>query len=214
MNDLAQFALVAFTSILFLVDPIAVIPAYLAFTRTNSAAHRRRTASVACIVAGIALLLFAAVGDLILRAFGITLPAFRIAGGLILWFVAMDMLRAERTTQEGPPELTEGERKDDVALTPLAVPMLAGPGAMSTVMVLSAQARTPTHSAIVYASIALTMMISWVTLRAADRLFTRIGQTGIRVVTRLMGLLLAAIAVEFVLTGIRDARLISAPSGG
>jgi multiple antibiotic resistance protein len=208
MDDLTQFALVAFTSILFLVDPIAVIPAYLAFTRTDSASHRRRTASVACAVAGIALLIFAAGGDLILRAFGITLPAFRIAGGLILWLVAMDMLRAERTTQEGQPELAEGERKEDVALTPLAVPMLAGPGAMSTVMVLAAQARTPTHSVIVYASIALTMVISWLTLRAADRLFTRIGQTGIRVTTRLMGLLLAAIAVQFVLTGVRDAQLI------
>jgi len=208
MDDLAQFALVAFTSILFLVDPVAVIPAYLAFTRTDSSSHRRRTASVACAVAGIALLIFAAGGDLILRAFGITLPAFRIAGGLILWFVAMDMLRAERTTQEGQPEMAEGERKEDVALTPLAVPMLAGPGAMSTVMVLAAQARTPMHSAVVYASIAVTMVISWLTLRAADRLFTRIGQTGIRVATRLMGVLLAAIAVQFVLTGIRDAQLI------
>src|ERR671916_1766663 len=177
MNELGQFALVTFTSTLFLVDPVAVIPAYLAFTRTDSVAHRRHTATLACIVAGIALLIFAAAGDLILRAFGITLPAFRIAGGLILWFVAMDMLRAERTTQEGQPEMTEGERKEDVALTPLAVPMLAGPGAMSTVMVLAAQARTPTHSAIVYASIAATMLISWLTLRAADRLFTRIGPT-------------------------------------
>ena len=213
MDELAQFTLVAFTSILFLVDPIAVIPAYLAFTRNDTANHRRRTARVACVVAGIALLIFAAGGDLILRAFGITLPAFRIAGGLILWFVAMDMLRAERTTQEGQPELAEGERKEDVALTPLAVPMLAGPGAMSTVMVLSAQARTPMHSAIVYASIVVTMVISWVTLRAADRVFTRIGQTGIRVATRLMGLLLAAIAVQFVLTGIRDAQLIPAAGG-
>src|SRR5918998_1447213 len=102
MNELGQFALVTFTSILFLVDPIAVIPAYLAFTRTDSAAHRRRTATVACIVAAVALLIFAAGGDLILRAFGITLPAFRIAGGLLLLFVAMDMLRAQRPTQEGP----------------------------------------------------------------------------------------------------------------
>src|ERR687893_2660941 len=162
MNELAQFALVAFTSTLFLVDPVAVIPAYLAFTRTDSVAHRRHTATLACIVAGIALLIFAAGGDLILRAFGITLPAFRIAGGLILWFVAMDMLRAERPTQEGPPELTEGEQKQDVALTPLAVPMLAGPGAMSTVMVLSAQARSPVYTAVVYGSIVVTMALSWV----------------------------------------------------
>jgi multiple antibiotic resistance protein len=208
MDELAQFALVAFTSILFLVDPIAVIPAYLAFTRADTAEHRRRTATIACIAAGIALLVFAAGGDLILRAFGITLPAFRIAGGLILWFVAMDMLRAERPTQVGQPEMMEGEQKQDVALTPLAVPMLAGPGAMSTVMVLSAQARSPAHSAVVYLSIGVTMVLSWLTLRAADRLFMRIGETGIRVATRLMGVLLAAIAVQFVLTGIRDARLV------
>ena len=214
MSDTAQFALVAFTSVLFLVDPIAVIPAYLAFTQNDTAAHRRRTATVACIVAGIALLIFAAGGDLILRAFGITLPAFRIAGGFILWFVAMDMLRAERPTQVGPPEISEGEAKEDVALTPLAVPMLAGPGAMSTVMVLAAQARDPMYSAIVYAAIAATMVISWATLRTADRLFTRIGETGIRVVTRLMGLLLAAIAVQFVLTGIRDAQLMPGARAG
>ena len=104
--------------------------------------------------------------------------------------------------------MAEGERKEDVALTPLAVPMLAGPGAMSTVMVLAAQARTPTHSAVVYAAIAATMVISWLTLRAADRLFTRVGQTGIRVATRLMGVLVGAIAVQFVLTGIRDAQIV------
>ena len=214
MDDLAQFALVAFTSILFLVDPIAVIPAYLAFTRTDSAAHRRRTATTACIAAAVALVIFAAAGELILRAFGITLPAFRIAGGLILWFVAMDMLRADRRTQEGPPEFTEGEQKQDVALTPLAVPMLAGPGAMSTVMMLSAQARSPMHSTVVYASIAITMVISWLTLRAADRVFSRIGETGIRVTMRLMGVLLAAIAVQFVLTGVRDAQLLPGSGGG
>jgi MarC family membrane protein len=214
MNELGQFALVAFTSILFLVDPVAVIPAYISFTRTESVDHRRRTATIACIAAGIALLIFAAGGDLILRAFGITLAAFRIAGGLILWFVAMDMLRAERPTQVGAAELVEGEEKQDVALTPLAVPMLAGPGAMSTVMVLSAQARSPLHSAAVYASIVVTMLLSWLTLRAADRLFMRIGETGIRVATRLMGVLLAAIAVQFVLTGIRDAQLIPSAGGG
>jgi multiple antibiotic resistance protein len=89
--------------------------------------------------------------------------------------------------------------------------MLAGPGAMSTVMVLSAQARSPLHSTVVYASIAVTMVLSWLTLRAADRVFSRIGESGIRVATRLMGVLLAAIAVQFVLTGIRDAQLLPGP---
>src|SRR5918992_2342086 len=168
MDELAQFALVAFTSILFLVDPVAVIPAYLAFTRTDTAEHRRRTATIACIAAGIALLTFAAGGDLILRAFGITLPAFRIAGGLILWFVAMDMLRGERSTQEGREEVLEGQTKEDVAITPLAIPMLAGPGAISTVIVLSSQARGPMESIIVYGAVIVTGIVSFLVLRLGE----------------------------------------------
>ncbi len=214
MDELPRFALVTLTSVLFIVDPIAAVPTYLVITQDETPGERRDTARRACLAMTVLLVVFAATGTLLFRAFGITLAAFRTAGGLVLWFVAMDMLRAERTTQEGQPELAEGERKEDVALTPLAVPMLAGPGAMSTVMVLAAQARTPTHTVVIYASIAVTMVISWMTLRAADRLFTRIGQTGIRVATRLMGLLLAAIAVQFVLTGIRDAQLMPAAGGG
>jgi len=133
------------------------------------------------------------------------MPAFRIAGGLILWLVAMDMLHGHRSTQEGAAEITEGQAKDDVALTPLAMPMLAGPGAISTVMVLSGQARETSQTIIVYASIVLTLFLSWITLHLAERLVKRMGQTGIRVMTRIMGLLLAAIAVQFVITGIREA---------
>ena len=205
MAELARFALVTFTSVLFLVDPVAVAPAFLAVTEGESAARRRATARRACLGAGAILLAFAIGGRFIFRAFGITLPAFRAAGGAILWLVAMDMLRGNRSTQEGDPELAEGQAKDDVALTPLAVPMLAGPGAISTVMVLGGQARTPAHSAVVYGAIVLTLAITWVTLRVADRLMMRMGQTGIRVVTRIMGLLLAAVAAEFILAGVREA---------
>src|ERR671923_1123420 len=193
MEDFGQFALVSFTSILFLVDPIAVVPTFLAITHGESVEQRRATALRACVAAAILLVVFAAAGNLIFRAFGITLPAFRIAGGAILWLVAMDMLRGERRTQEGPPEIDEGRAKDDVALTPLAMPMLAGPGAISTVMVLSGQARTPARAAVIYASILVTLVISWIMLRVGDRVMSRFGQTGIRVITRIMGLLLAAV---------------------
>ena len=205
MTDFAQFALVTFTSILFLVDPIAVVPTFLAITRGETMERRQATARRACIAAGILLIVFAAAGNLIFRAFGITLPAFRIAGGAILWLVAMDMLRGERRTQESEAEIDEGIRKDDVALTPLAMPMLAGPGAISTVMVLSGQARTPARAAVIYASIVVTLVISWVMLRVSDRVMSRFGQTGIRVIMRIMGLMLAAVAVQFVVTGIREA---------
>jgi multiple antibiotic resistance protein len=210
MGDMTQFAFVTFTSILFLVDPIAVVPAYLAFTRRDDAKQRRRTARAACIAAAIALFIFAAGGDLILRAFGVTLPAFRIAGGFILWMVAMDMVRAKRTTQEGNQELMEGQQKEDVSLTPLGIPMLAGPGAMSTVMVLSAQARTPMFKMVIIVAITVTMLISWAMLRIADRLFAQLGESGIRVATRVMGLVLAAVAVQFVMSGLSDAGIVHA----
>jgi multiple antibiotic resistance protein len=99
----------------------------------------------------------------------------------------------------------EGEIKEDSAITPLAMPMLAGPGAISTVMVLAAQARTMPRKAIVYASIVVTALASWIVLRVAERLIERIGQTGIRVMTRIMGLLLAALAVQFVIGGAQEA---------
>lgn len=208
MNGLGQFAVVTFTSILFLVDPIAVIPAYMAFVRKESPERRKATARSACVAAGLTLIIFAAAGDSILKLFGVTLPAFRIAGGFILWLVAMDMLRAKRSTQEGNQEMKEGEEKEDVAITPLGIPMLAGPAAMSTVMVLSAQAQGAASQAVVYGAIVLVMIISWASLRVSDRVFRRLGESGIRVATRVMGLILGAIAVQFVLSGMRDAGVI------
>ena len=200
-----EFALVTFTSVLFIVDPIAVIPSYLVVTRSETPAQRASTAKRACFAAAILLVAFAIGGTVIFKVFGITLPAFRIAGGLILWVVAMDMLRAQRTTQESSAEIIEGEVKDDVALTPLAMPMLAGPGAISTVMVLAAQAHTMPQKLVVYSSIAVTAFLSWIALRVGERLVQRMGQTGIRVMTRIMGLLLAAIAVQFVISGAQEA---------
>lgn len=205
MSDFLQFALITFTSVLFIVDPVAAIPTYLVITQNETAAQRRVTARRACVAAGGLMVMFGVAGRFIFGVFGITLPAFRIAGGLILWLVAMDMLRGERRTQESTAEIVEGQVKEDVALTPLAVPMLAGPGAISTVMVLAGQARSIGEHVVVYGSVLVTAVLSFVTLRLSDRLLVALGQTGIRVVTRIMGLLLAAVAVQFVITGARDA---------
>ncbi|HKT59952.1 MAG TPA: NAAT family transporter [Gemmatimonadales bacterium] len=205
MDDLGRFALVTFTSILFIVDPVAAIPTYLVITQQETPAERRRTARRACLAMTVLLVVFGATGTMLFQAFGITLPAFRTAGGLILWFVAMDMLHGERRTQEGRDEVYEGQIKEDVALTPLAIPMLAGPGAISTAIVIAGQARGVTQTAVVYASIVITGFISYLSLRLGEPLLGRLGKTGIRVVTRIMGLILAAVAVQFVFSGIREA---------
>jgi multiple antibiotic resistance protein len=204
MNAFLQSALVTFTSVLFIVDPLAAVPAYLVITQDESPEHRRRTAFRACVGMALILLVFTAAGSLIFRLLGITLAAFRIAGGLILWLVALDMLRAQRSTQETREELAEGQAKEDVALTPLAIPILAGPGAISTAMVLASQARSVPETMVVYVSIILTAVVSLLTLRLGERLLAVLGTTGIRVMTRIMGLLLAALATQFILTGVGE----------
>ena len=205
MDDIGRFALVTFTSIFFIVDPIAAIPTYLVITQQETATERRRTARRACIAMTVLLVVFGATGTMLFRAFGITLAAFRTAGGLILWFVAMDMLHGERRTQEGRDEVYEGQIKEDVAITPLAIPMLAGPGAISTAIVLAGQGHGAAQTLVVYGSIVVTGLLSYVSLRLGEPLLERLGKTGIRVVTRIMGLILAAVAVQFVFSGVREA---------
>ena len=205
MDEPGRFALVTFTSVLFIVDPVAAIPTYLVITQQETPAERRRTARRACLAMTLLLVVFAATGTMLFQAFGITLPAFRTAGGLILWFVAMDMLHGERRTQEGRDEVYEGQIKEDVALTPLAIPMLAGPGAISTAIVVAGQAHGLAQTVVVYASLVLTGFISYLSLRLGEPLLGRLGKTGIRVVTRIMGLILAAVAVQFVFSGVREA---------
>jgi multiple antibiotic resistance protein len=205
MDNVAQFTLLTLTSVLFIVNPISVIPTYLVITQNESSQQRARTARRACISAAAILVAFAVAGRQIFSMFGITIDAFRVAGGLILWVVAMDMLHGERRTQEGQQEIAEGATKEDVALAPLAMPMLAGPGAISTIMVLSSQATSMAEKIAVFVAIVVTMAIAWVVLRLGEKVVLRMGETGIRVMTRIMGLLLAAIAMQFVISGARDA---------
>jgi multiple antibiotic resistance protein len=202
-----DFATTAFVSVLFLVDPPGTVPAYLALTAGYSPDRRRRTAQVACGVATLTLAAFAAVGNLLFRYLGLTLPAFQIAGGLILFVVALDMIRAEHL-EERSPDMECAEPAADVAVTPLAIPFLAGPAALSTVAVLMSKADGTFQAALVYAAIALTGAVSYVTLRLADPIQRRLGLTGIHVLGRVLGLVLAGIAVQFVLDGLAKAGVI------
>jgi multiple antibiotic resistance protein len=206
-----DFALTALASVLFVVDPVGAVPGYLAMTEGDDPGKRTGTAWRASLAAAVVLAAFAAAGKVIFRFLGLTMPAFQIAGGLILFLVALDMLRAERSTQEKPEELLEGRAKADVALTPLAIPMLAGPASLSTVATLMNTADTAQKAAIVYGSIAIAAAITGVTLQLAAPLHRLLGKTGIHVLTRVFGLLLAAIAVQFVLDGLKDAGVIPLP---
>ena len=204
-----DFWLTAFVSILFLVDPPGTIPAFLALTATYSPERRRRTALVACVTATLILCGFAAVGIYLFKYLSLTLPAFQIAGGLVLFLVALDMIRAQRSTQEDPDEMKESAAYEDVAVTPLAIPFLAGPAALSTVSVLMSKAANTLEAATVYAAILLTGLVSYVTLRLGEPIQRRLGTVGIHVLGRVLGLVLAGIAVQFVLDGLAAAKLIA-----
>ena len=203
-----DFWVTAFVSILFLVDPPGTIPAFLALTSSYSPARRRRTALVACVTATLTLAGFAAAGNYLFRYLGLTLPAFQIGGGLILFLVALDMIRAGKPSEENAEEMKEGAEADDVAITPLAIPFLAGPAALSTVAVLMAHAESTAEAGAVFLAIGLTGVVSYLTLRLADPIQRRLGTTGIHVLGRVLGLVLAGIAVQFVLDGLAAAKVI------
>jgi multiple antibiotic resistance protein len=200
---LLEYALLAFSSLFVIVDPIAVVPTFLAITAGDSADARVRMARMASIIAALVLAGFGALGQWVFHVLGITMPAFQVAGGIILFMVAMDMLRARRPeTRETPAETEAGAAKADIAVTPLAMPLLAGPGACSTVLLLQAQAHGAAQIAALYLSIALVCAISFLVFWFAARQARHLNPIAMRIVTRLMGLLLAAIAAQFVLDGV------------
>jgi len=204
MNQRVMELLLIFTSILFIVDPFAVIPTFLAMTVRDSPAQRRVLARRGAWTCAITLTAFALGGSMIFKIFGITIGAFKIAGGVLIGLNALDMVQARRSQQrETPVETAEGIEKDDIGIMPLGVPMLAGPGAISTVMVLALGAKSPEATAAVYGSILLTAVITYLVLSAATLIERRLGQTGMRILTRLMGLVLSAIAVQFIIDGIK-----------
>jgi len=196
--------LLIFTSILFIVDPFAVIPTFLAMTVRDTPAQRRVLARRGAWTCAITLIAFAVGGSVIFKIFGITIGAFKIAGGVLIGLNALDMVQARRSQQrETPVETAEGIQKDDIGIMPLGVPMLAGPGAISTVMVLALGSKSVAATAAVYISIVLTALITFLVLSAASMVERRLGQTGMRILTRLMGLVLCAIAVQFIIDGIK-----------
>jgi multiple antibiotic resistance protein len=205
LGSALQFSFVTFSSIFFLVDPFAAIPAFLAMTIDENRCDRRRLARRAAITCFLVLTAFAFAGTLIFKIFGITLPAFRIAGGLILLLIGLEMLQAHRShTQEVPAETQEGAEKDDIGVIPMGIPMLAGPGAISTVMVQMGQSIVWWRAAVVLGSIALTAVVAYGVLAGAERVRKVLGETGIRILMRMMGLLLTAIAVQFVVNGLME----------
>ncbi|MBI4549368.1 MAG: NAAT family transporter [Candidatus Omnitrophica bacterium] len=206
--ELKDFFILSLVSLFVIVDPVTIVPSFLAMTENNTPEERVRTAKVAAWATGCILMTFFIGGQLILRIFGITVPAFKIAGGLVLIKVSMDMLQARRTAiKETPEEEAEGTTKDDIAVTPLACPMLAGPGAITTVILLAQQAVTWLHKAVLLGDIIFISFVTFWVFRAVAGRPRGISAISLRIAARLMGLLLTAIAVQFIINGVSDLRV-------
>lgn len=201
---LAEYALFAFSSLFVIVDPIATVPAFIAMTARDTVAHRLRMARMACAVMVGVLAGFALVGKTLFTLLGITLPAVQVAGALVLLLVALDMLRAQRSAvQETAEETAAGTGKDDIAVTPLAIPMLAGPAAISTVILLDAQAASWTQRGVLLACLVAVGLASYITLALGATGAKWLNPIAEKIITRLMGLLLAALAIQFLFNGLK-----------
>lgn len=208
--NLLDFAILSFTSLFVIVDPIGLIPAFLAMTQQNTGQERLHMARLASLTTFGILILSFIFGQKLLTAFGITLPAFEIAGGIVLLLVGLDMLQARRTPiKETQEEKAEGIDKHDVAITPMAIPMLAGPGAITAVILLANKAETWTHHAILAGNIAIVSALTFLILSFVATRSKMLSVIALKIMGRLMGLILTAVAVQFILNGVLAARLFS-----
>jgi len=204
------FAVSAFAAVFAIVNPIGNIPFFFAVTEGYTQEQKHRVAiKVALVCAGV-LFVFAVFGQWIFSIYGITIPSFKIAGGLLLFTIAFSMLQGQRSkTKLTDEEKEDALQKESVGIVPLGIPMFAGPGSITTVMILVSDSSSSSDAAFELMAIAvavlLTVIISYLTLTYSDRIFNLMGRTGAMAFSRIMGLLLAAVAVNFVLSGIAQA---------
>lgn len=207
LHALLEYTLLTFGSLFVIVDPLATVPAFIAMTPRDTPEQRIRMARLACVVMATILLVFAVAGKVIFHFLGITMPAFQIAASIVLFIVALDMLQAQRSrVVETTEETLAGSEKADIAITPLAVPMLAGPGAISTAIVMQSRAINVAQHVALYACILLVACLSYLILRLSARGAAWLNPIAMKVTTRIMGLLLATVAIQFMINGITAVR--------
>ena len=202
MQDAVSFGLLCFTSFFTLINPLGTMPIFMTMTSELDAQHRNATAKKASIVAFITIVIFALSGQLLFNFFGISVNSFRVVGGVIFFIMGMDMLQARL----GQVKIKESEVKSyvsDISITPLAIPMICGPGAITNAIVLMEDATTFDLKIVLFASILLVMLITYLILYSSSKIIRFLGQTGNNVMMRLMGLIVMVIAVEFFFSGLK-----------
>lgn len=202
MNELTAFGLLAFTSFFTLMNPLGIMPIFMTMTGSLDDEHRTNTAKKASLVAFVTLITFAFSGELLFNFFGISVNSFRVVGGVIFFLMGMDMLQARL----GKVKLRSAEVKayvNDISVTPLAIPMICGPGAITNAIIMMEDADTIPKKGLLIGVMALVILISFIVLYSSSRIIKVLGETGLNVMMRLMGLITMVIAVEFFFSGLR-----------
>lgn len=202
MNELLAFGLLGFTSFFTLINPLGAMPIFMTMTAELNPAERVKTARKASIVAFLTILFFAFTGQLLFKFFGISVNSLRVVGGVIFFMMGMDMLQARLTRVK----LAENEVKkyvNDISITPLAIPMICGPGAITNAIILMQDATTFDKKLVLVVSVLLVMLLTFLILYSSSKIIKALGETGNNVLMRLMGLIVMVIAVEFFIAGIK-----------
>ena len=206
MNELTTFFLLAFSTLFTLINPIGLTAVYLSMVEQFDTEERSRIAFKGTITALFILVIFSMIGDIIFSFYGITISAFKIAGGILFFRTGILMLEARIPRSRSTPkeEAEAAETKGDIAYAPIGMPLIAGPGAITSVMILSSGAAKWELKLILFGVISLVLILTYIIFQAADYLTHRFGTTGLRIVQRIMGLILMVIAVQFVIDGVEE----------
>jgi multiple antibiotic resistance protein len=203
--SLAEYILLASSSLFVIIDPLATVPAFLAMTPTDTPEQRIKMARLACCVSAGVLIVFSVAGKWIFKFLGITMPAFQIAASIVLLLVALDMLRAQRSrVHETSEETAAGAEKNDIAIAPLAIPMLAGPGAISTAILLNNQAASVAQRGALFVCILVVCMACYLILRVSAHGAKWLSPIAMNLTVRIMGLLLCAVAIQFMVNALKQ----------
>lgn len=192
-----------FLALIVIVNPVGAVPLFVSMTEQHTREEKLRISRVASTAVAIVLILSAIAGEPLLAFFGITIASFKVGGAILILLLAISMMHAAPTREkQTPEEAREAEDKESIAVVPLAIPLLAGPGAMSTTIIFATAQSSPLHVGVIIVCCVLVSLLTYIALRAAATVSRLLGRTGVNIAIRIMGLLLAAVAVEIFASGI------------
>ncbi len=204
-TELIKFFIISFTSLFALVNPIGFSPMFISLVDNMNHQEKKQIAAKGVFTAGLTLTIFLFIGELIFQFFGITIEAFKIAGGILFMRSSFNLIEVKKSrTRTTPAEEQNTLNKDDIAYTPIGIPLIAGPGAITSIMVLSTSNPNITYKICLFLVILLTMLITLLILRMSSKITQKIGTSGLRIIQRMMGIILLTISVQFIIDGIKS----------